>query len=204
MHSRIPFELKQILITRVNKINKLLNASCGCSHTEFRVEETDKEHADIQYHDKYYRARLIETAIRAGGAFMQPAIAMATGFNSIRAMAYQACELLHTEKVLYRYPMIMANLWADKPGIIESIGGLDKILSLKEKLAAFHLYDGIGDTIMLPPEASRGIADAIIYGKNIDLNNFPNWEIMSGQDSLYREVEQLYLDIVNAFKPVVR
>jgi biotin carboxylase len=203
MHSRIPPKLKKVLENRVSKINRILQATCGCSHTEFRIEETDKAHADIEHDGQHYSARMIETALRPGGAFMQPAIALATGFNSIRASAYQACGIEHDEQVLYRRPTIMANFWANKSGKITKILGLDKILSLKEQIAAFHLYDGIGDRIEIPPVACRGIADAVFYGRNVDLLKYPGWETLSGEASLYKEVERNYIDVANAFKPVV-
>jgi len=203
MHSRIPSQLKKILAQRVSTINKSLKAICGCSHTEFRIEETEREFSDIEFEGRFYRARLIETALRPGGAFMQSAISMATGFNSIRAMAYQACGINHEENVLYRYPMIMANLWADKPGRLVRIGGLDRILSLKENLASFHLYDGIGDIVNVPPQASRGIADAVIFGRNINLLDFSDWEIKNGNSNLYKKVEKLYLKVVDDFRPIV-
>lgn len=204
MHSRIPFELKEILKKRVTKINQSLGAFMGCSHTEFRIEETDQANADIEFANKFYRARLIETALRPGGAFMQTAIFMATGFNSIRAMADQACGIDNKEQVLYRFPMIMANLWPEKAGILDRIENLDKILSLKENLAVFHLYDGVGDTVQVPPEASRGIADAVLWGKSVDLLTCPNWEIGSGENNLYKEVEDLYLQVVKDFKPIIK
>lgn len=204
MHSRIPSRLKDVLEDRVQRINRALNATSGCSHTEFRIEETSKDEADIEFDGKFHRARLIETALRPGGAFMQPAIELATGYNSIRAMAYQACNLPHQEKVLYRRPSIMANLWATESGEIESIVGLDKILSLKEQIPSFHLYDGIGDIVLVPPEASRGIADAVVFGKNIDLLKIPEWETKSGDDSMYKEAEKTYLYIVNNFKAVTK
>jgi len=202
MHSRIPSALKKILKKRVSDINRSLKATCGCSHTEFRIEET-KDEGDINYQGKNYQAKMIETAIRPGGAFMQPAIAMATGFNSIKAMAYQSCGIEHNEEVLHRFPMIMANLWPHKPGKLLRIEGVDKVLSLKENIGAFHLYDSIGDAVQVPPEASRGIADALIYGKNIDLNTVNNWETKFGNDNPYKEAEKGYLQIVNNFKPIV-
>jgi len=204
MHSRIPAELKLVIEERVNKINQSLGATIGCSHTEFRIEETDCDSADIEFNDRFYRARLIETALRPGGAFMQSAIFMATGFNSIRAMAKQACGVSHVEQVLYRFPMIMANLWPKKSGIVERIEGLDKILSLKENIAAFHLYDGIGDDVQIPPEACRGVADIALWGQPTNLLACPNWEIKSGDNNLYKEAENLYLEVVKDFKLIVK
>ena len=134
---------------------------------------------------------------------MQSAILMATGFNSIRAMANQACGIDHDEQVLFRYPMIMANLWSEKYGVIKRIENLDKILSLKENIASFHIYDGIGDTACIPPEASRGVADIVLWGKPVDLLNYPGWETRSGEDNLYKEVERLYLDVLKNFKIMV-
>ena len=205
MHSRIPIELKEILKKRVTKINQSLGAFMGCSHTEFRIEEVScSTDADIEFSGKFYRARLIETALRPGGAFMQSAILMATGFNSIRAMANQACGINIKEQVLYRYPMIMANIWSKKSGTITKIENLDKILSLKENVAAFHLYDGIGDVVQIPPEASRGVADIVLWGKAVNLLACPNWEIGSKKNNLYKDVENLYLNVVEDFNIIVK
>jgi biotin carboxylase len=204
MHSKIPAELKEILKQRVTKINQSLGASMGCSHTEFRIEEATKDNADVKFLGKFYRARLIETALRPGGAFMQPAILMSTGYNSIRAMANQACGINIKEEVLYRYPMIIANLWSKKSGTIDRIKNLDKILSLKESIAAFHLYDGVNDSTQIPPEANRGMADIALWGKSINLIEYPNWETKSGNNNLYKEVENLYLQVVEDFKPFIK
>ncbi len=204
MHSRVPPALKEILTNRVTQINRALDATSGCSHTEFRVEECAATEADIELTGKHYRARMIETALRPGGAFMQPAIAMATGFNAIRAMAYQACRMPHEEEVLYRHPMIMANLWADSPGRMIAIQGLDKIMSLRQDLAAFHLYDSIGDQIQVPPEASRGIGDAIILGESINLLQTPDWETSRGHDSPYRTAEEKYLQVIDNLRVITK
>lgn len=204
MHSRIPPKLKEILAKRVSRINRALEATKGCSHTEFRIEETDKANSDIYFGAKYYRARVIETALRIGGAFMQPAILKATGFNSIRVMAYQSCGLEQEERVLYRTPMIMANLWSKRNGKLIRIEGLDKILSLGQSLMDFHLYDPIGGMVTIPPEASRGIADAVVVGSSVDLLEHKGWEISSGNNSLYKETEELYLEVIKAFKPIVQ
>ncbi|MEA3378689.1 MAG: hypothetical protein U9Q69_03530 [Nanoarchaeota archaeon] len=204
MHSRIPSKLKEVLVDRVKTINRTLNATSGCSHTEFRIEDANIDEADIELDGKFYRARLIETALRPGGAFMQSVIELATGYNSIRAMAYQACNMPHQEDVLYRRPTIMANLWATESGKLKHIEGLDKILSLKEQIPAFHLYDGVGDNVLVPPEASRGIADAVVFGKNVDLLKIPEWEIKSGNDNVYKEAEKTYLYIVDKFKAVTK
>lgn len=200
MHSRVPPALKEILALRVNKINRALKTVKGGSHTEFRIEQTDEYHADINFEGKHYRARVIETAQRIGGAYMQPAIYQATGFNSIRAMAYQACNLKHDEQVRFRIPMIMACLWPKKGGRLKKIDGLDKILGLKEKVLRLNLYDSIGEVVQVPPEASRGIGDVLLCGESTDLLKVPGWEILRGESSLYKSTEDLYIYAVKSFK----
>ncbi len=203
MHSRLPSGFKKILIEKVNFINKKLGATVGCSHTEFRIEETNKESSEFIFNNKFYRSRIIETALRIGGAYMQSAIYKSTGFNSIRAMAYQACGLKHKEKVLFRKPMIMANFWPNKSGILRKIEGLDVAFNYKNNISDFHLYDSIGDSVQIPPYASRGIADIIITSNNIDLLQILNWEVKVSSENPYNEVEKIYLDITEKFKFII-
>ncbi len=203
MHSRLPSEFKKILIKKVNYINKKIGAKVGCSHTEFRIEETNKESSEFILNNKLYRSRIIETALRIGGAFMQSAIYKSTGFNSIRAMAYQACGIKHKEKVFFRKPMIMVNFWPNKSGVLQKIEGLDAVYSYKNKISDFHLYDAIGDNVKVPPDASRGIADIIITSNNIDLLQIRNWEVKTSSENPYNEVEKIYLDVTKKIKFII-
>jgi hypothetical protein len=199
MHSRLPNVIKSVLKDCVNKINKSIGAKVGCSHTEFRVEKVSKDLSDVEFDGDFYRVRLIETALRPGGAFMQSAIQLATGFNAIRAMAFQACGLETNEQVIYRIPCIMMNIWAPKSGKIKKIEGLDKILSYKHNLGFIHLYDGIGDYTQVPPRANRGMADILIYDTTIDLLTINNWEILGENQNIYRQLELIYMDILDKF-----
>ncbi|MBN1792547.1 hypothetical protein JW826_02585 [Candidatus Woesearchaeota archaeon] len=200
MHSRIPSGMKKVLVERVNLINRALGMRSGCSHTEFRIEETTREHADAEYEGVFYRARVIETAMRIGGAYMQPAIYQATGFNSIRAMADQACRIESKENVLFRMPMIMGNIWPEKEGIMEGILGLDNILTLGERCGGVRIYDRNGARVAIPPEACRAIGDFIIQDPSQDVLNQTDWETKSGESSPYRETETAFLDAITNIK----
>ncbi|CAA9195488.1 ATP-grasp domain-containing protein [Flavobacterium collinsii] len=200
MHSRVPVLFKEKLIHYVNIINNGIGARTGCSHTEFRIESGDRHNFDVIYENQYYKIRLIETALRPGGAYMQTALKHATGFNSIRAMALQACGLENDERIKFRKPGIMINLWAQKEGIVKKLVGLDKIISLKEKLAFFHIFDAIGDYTYLPPVASRGMGDVFIIDHDINLDEISDWEIRLHSDSPYEQIEKLFFEVINNFE----
>jgi hypothetical protein len=196
MHSRLPQSLKRVLVERVGKINRCLGARVGCSHTEFRVEEVGPDEADAEYGGRYYRARVIETALRIGGGPIQSTIYSTTGFNSIRAMAYQACGIEHDEQVLFRTPTMVAAVMPDKSGILQGVQGIDYLMGLDQRVPRFFLYETLGTPVIGPPEAVRGVAEFVVCDSDENLLEIDNWETRTGESSPYKSTEILFLDLL--------
>lgn len=134
---------------------KALGGTFGAAHVEIRYTSQGP--------------KVIETALRPGGAYTAQGIELLSGLNVFKELGLMCTEIGYFPlQRTFKGACLYAGILADRQGIISHISGLD-ILKNQEEMMEYYLIKNVGDEVYLPPTSSDPhILHYLLYGNDLE------------------------------------